>query len=97
MIGQTESELPAEAELTRLVHVTLIPEDEYASEEKLDVSIYGDFVYCQYYRADGSSPTYRADCSLRSLDDFLKECRAAEAAVTPAPTVDPYAAVTPQP
>ena len=96
MIGQSEGELPDEAELTRVVHVTLIPDDEYASAEKLDINIYGDFIFCRYYQADGSRKVCRADCSLRNLDDFLKECAAAEAQITPAPTADPFAAEAPR-
>ena len=91
MIGQSEGELPEEAELTRVVHVTLIPDDEYASAENLDINIYGDFIFCRFLQADGSSKICRADCSLKNLDDFLKECAAAEAQITPAPTVDPFA------
>ena len=96
MIGQSEGELPDEAELTRVVHVTLIPDDEYASAEKLDINIYGDFIFCRFYQADGSRKVCRADCSLRNLDDFLKECAAAEAQITPAPTADPFAAEAPR-
>ena len=91
MIGQSEGGLPEEAELTRVVHVTLIPDDEYASAENLDINIYGDFIFCRFLQADGSSKICRADCSLKNLDDFLKECAAAEAQITPAPTVDPFA------
>lgn len=96
MIGQSEGELPEEAELTRVVHVTLIPDDEYASAETMDINIYGDFIFCRFYQTDGSSKVCRADCSLRNLDDFLKECAAAEAQITPAPTVDPFAADSPR-
>lgn len=96
MIGQSEGELPEEAELTRVVHVTLIPDDEYASAEKLDINIYDDFIFCRFYQTDGSSKVCRADCSLRNLDDFLKECAAAEAQITPAPTADPFAADSPR-
>ena len=96
MIGQSEGELPEEAELTRVVHVTLIPDDEYASTENLDINIYGDFIFCRFHQADGSSKICRADCSLKNLDDFLKECAAVEAQITPAPTVDPFAAEAPR-
>ena len=96
MIGQSEGELPEEAELTRVVHVTLIPDDEYASAENLDINIYGDFIFCRFLQADGSSKICRADCSLKNLDDFLKECAAAEAQITPAPTVDPFADEAPR-
>ena len=96
MIGQSEGELPDEAELTRVVHVTLIPDDEYASTENLDINIYGDFIFCRFHQADGSSKICRADCSLKNLDDFLKECAAVEAQITPAPTVDPFAAEAPR-
>ena len=88
--------LPEEAELTRVVHVTLIPDDEYASTENLDINIYGDFIFCRFLQTDGSSKICRADCSLKNLDDFLKECAAVEAQITPAPTVDPFAAEAPR-
>ena len=96
MIGSNKDELPQEAELTRLVHVSLLPEDAYGSEEKLDIAIYGDFVYCSLYPAEGGTVTYRADCSLRELDSFLTAC-AATPAPSAAPTPDPYAAPTPAP
>lgn len=91
LIGSREDSLPQEAELTRLVHVSLVPDDEYGSLERMDVSIYGDFVYCSLYSADGGVRTLRADCSLRELDDFFASC----AAPLPSPaasTPDPYAA-----
>ncbi len=102
LLGDSESELPGEAELTRVVHVTLRPDDAYSGEEKLDVSIYGDFVYYSLY-PEGSGPVnYRAACALRDLDGLLKELTAPEAAASqpsPTPTADPYAAeaATPKP
>ena len=89
MLGETEAALP-EAELTRLVHVTLVPEDAYGSEEQLDIRIYGDFVYWQRTEADGSVKCCRADCALRDLDSFLASCRLVSP--SPAPTVDPFSA-----
>ena len=97
MLGSSEDTLP-EAELTRLVHVTLAPGDAYGSEEKLDIRIYGDFVFYTHTSADGVSKTCRASCALRDLDSFLLSCRTAAPTPTPAPTVDPFIAVeTPQP
>lgn len=96
MIGKNEDTLPPEAELTRLVHVVLLPDDAYGSEEKMDIAIYGDFVYCSFYPVEGGSVTYRADCSLRELDGFLETCPAAPAS-SAAPTPDPYTVPTPAP
>ena len=96
MIGKNEDSLPQEAELTRLVHVKLLPDDTYGSEEKMDIAIYGDFVYCSLYPVEGGSVTYRADCSLRELDSFLKTCPSGPAA-SAAPTPDPYTDPTPVP
>ena len=91
LLGNSESELPGEAELTRVVHVTLWPDDSYGSEEKLDINIYGDFVYYCLRFADGSVRSYRGFCSLRELDEFLREAAANPTpAPVPAPTVDPY-------
>ena len=90
LLGDKEDALP-EAELTRLVHVTFVPEDEYGSEEKMDIRIYGDFVFCERFQAGGGSKSYRADCSLKDLDGFLLVC--SQVSPTPAPTVDPYIAV----
>ena len=89
LLGDKEDALP-EAELTRLVHVTMVPEDEYGSEEKMDIRIYGDFVFCERFQAGGGSKSYRADCSLKDLDGFLLAC--SQVSPTPAPTVDPYIA-----
>ena len=91
LLGGGESELPAEAELTRVVHVALWPDDAYGSEEKLDINIYGDFVYYRLYPAEGGAVSYRAACALRDLDSLLKALTAASAEPSPAPTVDPYA------
>ena len=101
----TNSAIPADpvsyavidpAELTRLVHVTFHPEDAYGSAEKMDIAIYGDFVYCTLSPAEGGAVTYRADCSLRELDSFLTAC-AATPAPSAAPTPDPYVAPSPTP
>ena len=96
LIGSSRDELPQEAELTRLVHVTFHPEDAYGSAEKMDIAIYGDFVYCTLSPAEGGTVTYRADCSLRELDSFLAAC-AATPAPSAAPTPDPYVAPSPTP
>ena len=96
LIGSSRDELPQEAELTRLVHVTFHPEDAYGSAEKMDIAIYGDFVYCTLSPAEGGAVTYRADCSLRELDSFLTAC-AATPAPSAAPTPDPYVAPSPTP
>ena len=89
LLGDKEDALP-EAELTRLVHVTMVPEDEYGSEEKMDIRIYGDFIFCERFQAGGGSKSYRADCSQKDLDSFLLAC--SQVSPTPAPTVDPYIA-----
>ena len=96
LIGSSRDELPQEAELTRLVHVTFHPEDAYGSAEKMDIAIYGVFVYCTLSPAEGGAVTYRADCSLRELDSFLTAC-AATPAPSAAPTPDPYVAPSPIP
>ena len=96
MIGKNEDTLPQEAELTRLVHVALRPDDAYGSEEKMDIAIYGDFVYCSLYPVEGGCVTYRADCSLKELDSFLKTCPSGPAP-SAAPTPDPYTDPTPVP
>ena len=76
MIGSNEAELPAEAELTRIVHLSFVPEDSYGSEEKMDVNIYGDFLFCRYYPVEGGERVYCADCSLSSFNSFLDSCKA---------------------
>ena len=96
MIGKNVDTLPQEAELTRLVHVKLLPDDAYGSEEKMDIAIYGDFVYCTLYPVEGGSVTYKADCSLKELNSFLKTC-ASDPAPSAAPTPDPYSDPTPVP
>ena len=94
LLGGSESELPAEAELTRVVHVTLVPDDAYGGEEKMDISIYGDFVYYSLYPAGGAAKSCRAACALRDLDSLLRELTTQSATASepaPAPTLDPYA------
>ena len=91
LLGGSEEALPQEAELTRAVYLTLVPEDEYSGEEKLNILVYGDFVFYELFAADGSVKSCRAGCSLADLDACLK---AAAAAPTPKPepAQDPYAA-----
>ena len=96
MIGKNEDTLPQEAELTRLVHVSLLPDDAYGSEEKMDIAIYGDFVYCSLFPVEGGCVTYRADCSLRELDSFLETCPSPPAP-SAAPSPDPFIDPTPVP
>ena len=96
MIGKNEDTLPQEAELTRLVHVSLLPDDAYGSEEKMDIAIYGDFVYCSLFPVEGGCVTYRADCSLRELDSFLETCPSTPAP-SAAPSPDPFIDPTPVP
>ena len=92
LLGGSEDALPAEAELTRLIHVALEPEDAYGSEEELEIRIYGDFVFYVRHPLDGASTSWRADCSLRQLKDFLKSAEnSADASASPAPTADPFA------
>ncbi len=94
LLGGSESELPAEAELTRVVHVTLVPDDAYGGEEKMDISIYGDFVYYSLYPAGGAAKSCRAACALRDLDSLLRELTTQSATASepaPTPTIDPYA------
>ena len=97
LLGGSESDLPAEAELTRVVHVTLVPDDAYGGEEKMDISIYGDFVYYSLYPAGGAAKSCRADCALRDLDSLLRELTTQSATASepaPTPTIDPYAVET---
>ncbi len=94
LLGGSESDLPAEAELTRVVHVTLVPDDAYGGEEKMDISIYGDFVYYSLYSAGGAAKSCRAACALRELDSLLRELTTQSATASepaPTPTLDPYA------
>ena len=98
LLAGSKSELPAEAALTRIVHVTLRPEDAYGSEEKLDIHIYEDFVYYSLYPAEGPVENYRASCALKDLDDLLKLLTTPGAAASepsPTPTVDPYVVKAP--
>ena len=92
MIGSNEAELPSEAELTRIVHLSFVPEDSYGSEEKMDVNIYGDFLFCRYYPVEGGERIYCADCSLSSFNSFLDSCKAPDQSPTPAPTAIPFTA-----
>ena len=89
MLGSSEDSLP-EAELTRLVHVKLTPQDEYASEEQVDICIYGDFIFYRRTTPDGVGKTYRAGCSLRELDSFLQSRHNGTPDPAPPPAPYPY-------
>ena len=80
-----------------MVHVTLVPDDAYGGEEKMDISIYGDFVYYSLYPAGGAAKSCRAACALRDLDSLLRELTTQSATASepaPTPTIDPYAVET---
>ena len=89
LLAGREDVLP-EAELTRTVHVTLVPEDEFGSAEKLEIRIYGDFVFYELGTASGGSVCYRAGCGVRELDTLLRSLAAEAARATPTPTADPF-------
>jgi len=73
---------------TRLIHVELLPDEDYGSTEKLEIRIYVDFIFFTHISANGESSSFRADCSVRELDAWLDALPAP--ADTPAPTADPF-------
>ena len=90
LLGEKEGALP-EAELTSRIRVTFVPEDEYGTEEKLEIRFYDDFVYFLRKDADGIEKSYCAACSVSELENFLKNADSG-AAPSPTPTADPFAA-----
>ena len=90
LLGEKEGALP-EAELTSRIRVTFVPEDEYGTEEKLEIRFYDDFVYFLRKDADGIEKSYCAACSVSELESFLKKADSS-AAPSPTPTADPFAA-----
>ena len=90
LLGEKEGALP-EAELTSRIRVTFVPEDEYGTEEKLEIRFYDDFVYFLRKDADGIEKSYCAACSVSELESFLKNADSG-AAPSPTPTADPFAA-----
>lgn len=90
LLGEKEGALP-EAELTSRIRVTFVPEDEYGTEEKLEIRFYDDFVYFLRKDADGIEKSYCAACSVSELEIFLKNADSG-AAPSPTPTADPFAA-----
>ena len=90
LLGEKEGALP-EAELTSRIRVTFVPEDEYGTEEKLEIRFYDDFVYFLRKDADGIEKSYCAACSVSELESFLKNADSG-ASPSPTPTADPFAA-----
>ena len=90
LLGEKEEALP-EAELTSRIRVTFVPEDEYGTEEKLEIRFYDDFVYFLRKDADGIEKSYCAACSVSELENFLKNADSG-ASPSPTPTADPFAA-----
>ena len=90
LLGEKEGALP-EAELTSRIRVTFVPEDEYGTEEKLEIRFYDDFVYFLRKDADGIEKSYCAACSVSELENFLKNADSG-ASPSPTPTADPFAA-----
>ena len=91
LLGEKEEKLP-DAALTRSIRVSYLPEDVYGGGEKLEILLYDDFVYYTRTRADGSSLSCRADCSVSALEDYLSALTSDGPAAAPTPTADPFAA-----
>ncbi len=90
LLGEKEGALP-DADITSRIRVTFVPEDEYGTEEKLEIRFYDDFVYFLRKDADGIEKSYCAACSVSELESFLKNADSG-ASPSPTPTADPFAA-----
>ncbi len=86
-LGGNQAQLP-DMQPSRVIQITVLPDDEYGSAEKLTIRVYGDFIFYTYYPAFGESSSFRADCSLTKLNACLSSLPAP--AESPAPTADSF-------
>ena len=71
--------------------------DEHETEEEdfMSVCIFGEDVYWVIFSDDGSELVFRAECSVKEFEDFIKPFLLPEA--SPSPDVSPAAQETPRP
>ena len=70
-------------------------EDETEDEDFMSVWIFGEDVYWVIFSDDGSELVFRAGCSVKEFEDFIKPFTLPEA--SPSPDVSPAALATPRP
>ena len=62
---------------TRRILVDLLPDEEGGGTERMEIRIYGDYVFFSYFPQGGESGTFWANCTAEKLDGWLGAHRAA--------------------
>ena len=77
------------------VYEILFPQCKEEEEDFMSVCVFGEDVYWVVFSDDGSELVFRAACSVKELEDFMKPFILPEA--SPSPEVTPAAQETPRP
>lgn len=88
-----EEALPAQD--PDLVYEILFPQCKEAEEDFMSVCVFGEDVYWVVFSDDGGELVFRAECSVKELEDFIKPFLLPEAA--PSTAASPAAQDTPRP
>ena len=78
-----------------LVYEILFPQCKEEEEDFMSVCVFGEDVYWVVFSDDGSELVFRAECSAKEFEDFIKPFILPEA--SPSPDASPAAQETPRP
>ena len=92
-VAVAEEALPAQD--PDIVYEILFPQCREEEEDFMSVCVFGEDVYWVVFSDDGSELVFRAACSVKELEDFMKPFILPEA--SPSPEVTPTAQETPRP
>ena len=73
----------------------LFPQCKEEEEDFMSVCIFGEDVYWVVFSDDGGELVFRAECSVKEFEDFIKPFILPEA--SPSPEASPAAQETPRP
>ena len=88
-----EDALPAQD--PDLVYEILFPQCKEAEEDFMSVCVFGEDVYWVVFSDDGSELVFRAECSVKEFEDFIKPFMLPE--VSPSPEASPAVQESPRP
>lgn len=88
-----EEALPAQD--PDLVYEILFPQCKEQEEDFMSVCVFGEDIYWVVFSDDGSELVFRAECSVKEFEDFIKPFILPE--ISPSPEVSPTAQETPRP
>ena len=78
-----------------LVYEIMFPQCKEQEEDFMSVCVFGEDIYWVVFSDDGGELVFRAECSIKEFEDFIKPVVLTEAA--PSPEASPAAQETPRP